>query len=771
MKWTLQNKANVAILITFFLIAIIYIVIQLPFQHRVMESALKRNEVLLHSMVERDREPLANEIFEDRTRAIMIRLAQMRQVDGILNISVFDNTGRLMVSEGARPAHPDLFPEDIPVPPAKILIRKDRVEDKSALVYVQAIEVIRERIGFIRIHYSLADIEQQQHMSYLIFGGLLGSIFIIMLVLLNYILSRVVISPITSLRDAMQRMNSGALGGQVEVAGKDEIGDLTRTFNQMSADLALSYKQIANQNLELHERQQEMAHMRMYLKNIIDSMPSMLISVNEAGIIVEWNEAASRITGIPSIEAIGKEVWALLPHMEKYRGYFKEVIETKTSKEFHSEIIHTGETEEYHTISIFPLIANGIKGIVIRVDDVTEMEKKEQQLRQAQKMEIIGTLAGGLAHDFNNILGGITGSLSLLKFKLQQDKELDRDFMIKYLNIMEEAGRRAADLVKQLLSISSKQEMTLEPVDLDITVEHVMQICRNSFDKRIDLEPLLSGTKAMIKASPTQIEQVLLNLCVNAAHAMTTMRKENEPQGGKLTVSLKNIFADKIFCIAHPEAHEIEYWALTVQDTGVGMDTRTIAKIFDPFFTTKQKDKGTGLGLAMVYNIVQQHGGFIDVYSVVGLGSTFNIYLPVLQGAESAASTEKPFVIPKGEGLILVVDDEEFLRQTAKAILEECGFDVILAENGEEGVMVFEERHGEIKAVLLDMLMPKKSGKEAYLEMKKIDPGLKVLLASGFRQDERVESVLNLGVQGFVQKPYSLESLSKSIFAVINPRF
>jgi two-component system, cell cycle sensor histidine kinase and response regulator CckA len=156
----------------------------------------------------------------------------------------------------------------------------------------------------------------------------------------------------------------------------------------------------------------------------------------------------------------------------------------------------------------------------------------------------------------------------------------------------------------------------------------------------------------------------------------------------------------------------------------------------------------------------------------VGLGSTFNIYLPVLQGAESAASTEKkPFVIPKGEGLILVVDDEESLRQTAKAILEECGFDVILAENGEEGVMVFEERHGEIKAVLLDMLMPKKSGKEAYLEMKKIDPGLKVLLASGFRQDERVESVLNLGVQGFVQKPYSLESLSKSIFAVINPKF
>ncbi|MCK7505103.1 MAG: hypothetical protein MZV70_14170 [Desulfobacterales bacterium] len=219
--------------------------------------------------------------------------------------------------------------------------------------------------------------------------------------------------------------------------------------------------------------------------------------------------------------------------MKKYKGYFQKVIETKTPKEFHSEIIQTGDVEEYHTISISP-IANGVKGIVIRVDDVTEMEKKEQQLRQAQKMEIIGTLAGGLAHDFNNILGGITGSLSLLKFKLQQDKELDRDFMIKYLNIMEEAGRRAADLVKQLLSISSKQEMILEPVDLDITVEHVMQICRNSFDKCIELEPQFSGTKAMINASPTQIEQVLLNLCVNACPCHDHHAQRKRASGWKI---------------------------------------------------------------------------------------------------------------------------------------------------------------------------------------------------------------------------------------------
>jgi len=454
--------------------------------------------------------------------------------------------------------------------------------------------------------------------------------------------------------------------------------------------------------------------------------------------------------------------------MVKYREYIHEVFTTRAPKEFHREVTGAGESEEFHKISLFPLVANCVQGIVIRVDNVTELENKEQQLRHAQKMETIGTLAGGLAHDFNNILGGLTGSLSLISFKLDQDADIDREFLRKYLGIMEQAGKRASDLVKQLLSIVRKQEMNFQPVDLNTTIDHILKICTISFDKCIDLNFQNISGKAMINADPTQTEQVLLNLCVNAAHAMTTMRKAAERQGGKLMVSIEKIFADRNFRVTHLEAKSIPYWVLSVQDTGVGMDTRTVAKIFDPFFTTKSKDKGTGLGLAMVYNIVQQHGGFIDVYSEIGQGSTFSVYLPVFPDTSTEKGLDIGAEVIMGKGLVLVVDDEAMIRQTAKEILETCGYSVILATDGQEGLDIFQLRHREISVVLLDMLMPKMSGKETYLEMKKIDPNLKVLFSSGFKQDERVEEVLQLGVQGFMQKPYTLHVLSSAIHRVIN---
>ncbi|MBU1565500.1 MAG: response regulator [Proteobacteria bacterium] len=776
MKWALRQKVNVAILITFLLIAAIFSVIQLPFQQRSMQSAMKQNEMLLKLMVDRDQESLANEIFEDRKRAMAIRLGQMSRVEGILNIAVYDKAGKLLINEGKNPHISELTPENLPQPLAINLIRQDQLDKTRILVFVQAIEIVGERIGFIRIDYSLAEIERQQRQSYLIFGGLLGFIFIIMLVLLNYILSQVVIHPISSLRDAMLRMKRGALGDQLVVSSEDEVGELTTAFNRMSADLADSYRQIESQNSDLRESEkrlsderERLAQMRVYLKNIFDSMPSILVSVGDTGIVVEWNEAAYRATGMPSTEAVGQEIWKILPLMEKYREHIHEVFTTRVPKEFHREAIGAGEGEEFHNISFFPLVANCVQGIVIRIDNVTELENKEQQLRHAQKMETIGTLAGGLAHDFNNILGGLTGSLSLIRFKLEQDTEFDRDFLRKYLGIMEQAGKRAGDLVKQLLSIVRKQEMNFQPVDLNTTIDHILKICTISFDKCIDLNFSNYTEKAMINADPTQTEQVLLNLCVNASHAMTTMRKTDERQGGKLMVWLEKIFADQNFRVTHLEAKPISYWVLSVQDTGVGMETKTVAKIFDPFFTTKAKDKGTGLGLAMVYNIVQQHGGFIDVYSELGLGSTFSAYFPVYLDASTQIKSDMGAVeLIMGKGLVLVVDDEAMIRNTAKEILETCGYSVILATDGQEGLDIFRLRHQEISVVLLDMLMPKMSGKETYMEIKKINPNLKVLFSSGFKQDERVEEVLQLGVQGFVQKPYTLHVLSSAIDKVIN---
>jgi CheY-like chemotaxis protein len=249
------------------------------------------------------------------------------------------------------------------------------------------------------------------------------------------------------------------------------------------------------------------------------------------------------------------------------------------------------------------------------------------------------------------------------------------------------------------------------------------------------------------------------------------MRNENEEWGGTLAVTIERVSADKYFCRLHPEAEERDYWLLAVKDSGVGMDEKTITKIFNPFFTTKETEQGTGLGLSMVYSTVKQHNGFIDVYSDKGVGSTFNTYLPVLEKEAAAGEVaQKKKSIPTGDGLILVVDDEEIMCDMARDILKECGYKTISAENGKEGIEVFKKRRKEITAVLLDMSMPKMSGKETYIKMKEIQPDVRVLLASGFRLDERVDQVLKLGVKEFIQKPFTLEKLARAIDRVVNTK-
>lgn len=507
--------------------------------------------------------------------------------------------------------------------------------------------------------------------------------------------------------------------------------------------------------------EQEIANMRSYLKNIFDSMPSILISINVNGLVMEWNQAATEMTGIPAALVLGRPLWEVAPSFERYRREYLDVIQSRTPRKFAKQST-LGKEDKVHDVTLFPLIANGVNGLVIRLDDVTEMEKMENQLRQAQKMDTIGTLAGGLAHDFNNVLGGITGTLSILRYDLQQKKEISLPELTSHVTIMEEAALRASDIVQQLLTLSRKQELSLDPVDLNLTVKHVMKICQNAFDKSIVFDVQFSPTPAVVHADTGQIEQMLLNLCVNASHAMTMQRPEGVPHGGRLTISMERIHGDRHFCQTHPEAREIEYWILSVIDTGVGMDSKTVAKIFDPFYTTKPKEKGTGLGLAMVYSIIQQHGGFIDVYTELGTGSKFNVFLPVIQ-REAIAKDEPTLEISRGEGLVLVVDDEKIMRTVAKTILEECGYRVLLAEDGEEGLRLFQQFRQDVSIVLMDMVMPKMDGVSTCREILKIAPDTRIVLASGFKQDERIETALNLGAMAFLQKPYTMDRLSRII--------
>ena len=512
--------------------------------------------------------------------------------------------------------------------------------------------------------------------------------------------------------------------------------------------------------------EQEISRIRNYLNNIIESMPSMLVTLDVDSKVTQWNTAACQFTGIPAQEAIGKKIYDIVPFLSKYTHQVEETNRNRQTLILHREQV-SQDPEHLYNLTFFPLIANGTAGVAIRLDDITELEHKEHQLRQAQKMESVGTLAGGLAHDFNNVLAGILGNLSLLQYKLDHNPaDLSVLEIREYLDRMESAGQRAVDMVRQLLTLSRKQQTDLVPVDLNLSLKHVREIGENTFDKSVQVIGHPSEVPAYVLADTTEMEQVLLNLCINAVHAMTIMREDTH-WGGILTVAIEKIIVDPVFQRKHPEATCSAYWRVSVCDTGVGMDTTTAAKIFDPFFTTKEQGRGTGLGLAMVYNIVHQQHGFIDVYSEPGIGSTFNVYLPVLVREGEFPSTSQHSKIVHGEGLILVVDDDELVRSMAEEVLQAVGYTVLTATNGREGVDLYRQHQARIRAVLLDMAMPVMSGREAFIEMQKINPGVKVLLASGFRKDNRVEEILRLGVKDFLQKPYTITNLALAIKQVI----
>lgn len=505
---------------------------------------------------------------------------------------------------------------------------------------------------------------------------------------------------------------------------------------------------------------------QLHLKNILDSMPSMLVSIDQSGNITQFNTSASHFTGIKADDAIGKPMITLLPFLEPYESYYKDIIETRESMGFHRQTIPALKNRIFN-ITLFPILSDWVDGMVIILNDISDLEKKEQQLIQAQKMETIGTLAGGIAHDFNNILGSIIGPVSLMQHKLKSGKLLTSE-IASFLDTMETSGQRASYIVRQLLLLTRRQDLTLTSVDLNQVVKNIMIISENSFDKSVILTPVYYPSPAVIKADSMQIEQVLLNLCINASHAMTFMKEKSSQQGGKLTVCVEDVVVDRFLCSEHPSAVEGEHWRLSIHDSGVGMDSTTIARIFDPFFTTKEKGQGTGLGLAMVYNIVRQHDGFIDVYSEPGYGTTFNLYFQKYKEEQSFQKSVPKINIIKGSGTILLIDDEQLIRGVACSMIEECGYSVLTAENGLIGLERYQQHRETIDAVILDMVMPVKSGLETYKELMAIAPECKVILASGFKEDARVLEVMELGADFFIQKPYTLQEISQVLADLLN---
>ncbi|GAB4484477.1 MAG: hypothetical protein OHK006_08880 [Thermodesulfovibrionales bacterium] len=383
------------------------------------------------------------------------------------------------------------------------------------------------------------------------------------------------------------------------------------------------------------------------------------------------------------------------------------------------------------------------------VRDITQRVRTEQQLHQAQKMESIGHLAGGMAHDFNNVLTAILGYASLMDMKIPGDDPL-RD----YLREITAAVERGMNVTNQILAFSRKQAVTVQDIDINALITGLRGMLNRLIREDITIHLLLAHEPLVVTADTSQLEQVLINLATNARDAM--------PSGGTLTISTRRIEIDDEFVRTHGYGKPGGYALLSVTDTGIGMDDATRERIFEPFFTTKELGRGTGLGLAMAYGVVQKHNGHITVYSEQGKGSVFRIYLPLAESAKATGggAPQRPDDQPvQGTETILVAEDDDALRRLSKTVLESAGYTVIDAVDGSEAVAKFSENRDRIAMVLLDGIMPKKNGKEAFIEMLKIRPDLKVVFMSGYAEEIfRAGDIAGLRA-GFLAKPVTPHDL------------
>jgi len=371
-------------------------------------------------------------------------------------------------------------------------------------------------------------------------------------------------------------------------------------------------------------------------------------------------------------------------------------------------------------------------------------------------MDAIGQLAGGVAHDFNNVLSAIMGSAEMLKLSsLPQEKQLD------FINVIITAAKRAGDLTQKLLTFSRKGIKASTPVDCLKIVSDTISLLKHTLNKNISISIESRTTQHTIIGDDSLLQNALVNMGINASHAM--------PEGGSLIFTLENLELDEEYCHLSPfEIKPGTYLEISVRDTGIGMPPEILSRVFEPFFTTKDQGKGTGLGLAMVYGMVQEHGGAITVYSELGNGTVFHIYLPVVSDISRPADLHEETIY--GEGTILLIDDEELIRITASAILSSLGYQVILAENGEEGVLIFKENMGKIDLIILDMIMPVMGGRETFCHIREISESVPVIIASGFAKEEDMKALKKQGVGGFLQKPFRRAELAEMVATKIMTR-
>ena len=557
-----------------------------------------------------------------------------------------------------------------------------------------------------------------------------------------YLIERTVLSRVAHLSERITQIGtSGDLSGRVAVQGHDELSFLGDAVNGMLEDL---------QHAEL-ERDEGRARLSM----IIEKMPAVLWTTDQDLRLTSSVGAGLEHIGLRPNQTVGTTLQEYFHNQDPGFPPLAAHLKALSGESISYEMDWEKRTFESH---VQPLrdIEGEIVGVIGIGLDITDRKHLTDQLRQSQKMQAVGQLAGGVAHDFNNLLMVVKGHAEILLNRMPANSPLRSN-----AEAVDRAADRAAALTRQLLAFSRMQVLQPRVLDLNEVVGGMTKMFSRVIGENIDMTFVPGAKLGRVKADPGQIEQVLLNLVVNARDAM--------PDGGRLTIETSNVHLDSDYCAKHHNIEPGPWVMLTVTDTGCGMDAQTQTRIFEPFFTTKEKGKGTGLGLATVYGVVKQSGGFIYVYSEVGQGTTFKIYLPqVMAEVDTDVAEKAPAAPVRGSETVLFVEDEESVRELVTEYLRSAGYKVLEASDGVQALEIAAGHKGTIEILVTDVVMPRLSGRELASRIGTDRPGVRVLFISGYTYDSIFRHGVLEGGVAYLQKPFNLKAIAQKIREVLD---